>query len=61
MNKERKIVMRKDDQINIRINHDEKQRLIKAATKENLALGPWLLRLAYERIEQNATTKLNQE
>lgn len=61
MNKERKIVMRKDDQINIRINHDEKQRLIKAATKENLPLGPWLLRLAYERIEQNATTKLNQE
>lgn len=53
--------MRKDDQINIRINHDEKQRLIKAATKENLPLGPWLLRLAYERIERNATTKLNQE
>ena len=46
------ILMRKDDQINFRISHDDKLLLMQAAQVDGKSISEWLIALGKRRIAE---------
>ena len=46
------ILMRKDDQINFRISHDDKVMLMQAAQADGKSISEWLIDLGKRRIAE---------
>lgn len=45
--------MRKDDQVNIRVKHEDKLKFQETAKPQEITLSEWLLRLSFADVEKH--------